>query len=815
MNHVVKILRILLIPLLILAVIFLVDMRLKSNSFDIAKYDSQRIQEDMEGLSSSEFAGKSCGSRENEMAMVYVKNVFEELGLMPVGDNASYFQNFKTVVPYVDPHSDFHINDDQGNLIRQFVMYKDFRILANNRGSGINYSGDILLVGHNIFNIDPSEIKGRIVVVESILLDDKKIDYIVEHQGKGILFFTTKKWSEDPRTIQPDEKSLDLSDKKGSDLLIGSISLEAYNFLKQLSGISSLFNKDNPTAVLHNAVLESEIIYPPVSTANILGMLEGRGRSNRILMISASLDGLGRGVESDFFPGAVNSTSGLAALLEIARVLSAQNSLPYKSIVFSVWNGEENNAAGARYYVNQPLFPLDKTSVIHLNSLGAQKGDWIQVCSDSTYGGILRSKIVHLSQDSALPAVPFGINGTRSPLPFLNAKVPTVLLTSNEKSRNNYGDKAATVDMQAVESSIFIVLTFLKRSIYKDVRIDYLDRKDVSILWILLLFIILNHLINSTFISYPNLKYREISIERLYFNPLGILLRKTIYYLLPVGLAIFLLVFIVHLPADSSLRRINGETVSNFSSYISIKRSLLFIKDFLGFDLSTTANSRSLREVIYSSSLSSLKLLSFSLLLSFVWGISRGIYESWHTGKRGILRSAGTLISASVPDVVVVIGGLWLYVSVAQNFPSFNEVINLKEFILPLLTLSLLPSAYVSRITSICIRDELSREYVRNARAKGFSKVQIYLYELVPPVASRVLDSFSALSSLMLTNLIIVEYLFNYKGIIYYLLYFYKRHDGASFISFCLTVALLYLFITMLGRIGSLLINPLKRKRVQ
>jgi ABC-type dipeptide/oligopeptide/nickel transport system permease component len=814
MNHAVKILCILFIPLLILAVIFLVDIQLKSNSFNLAEYDSQRIQQDIEFLSSSEFAGKSCGSHENEMAMAYVKNIFEELGLMPVGDKGSYFQNFKTIVPDVDPISDFHINDDQGNLVRQFVMYEDFRVIASNRGKGINYSGDILLVGHNLYNIDPSEIKGRIVVVESLLLDDKKIDYTLEHHGLGVLFVTSKRWSNDPRTIQPTEKSLDLSDKKGSDLLIGSISQESYGFLKHRTGINSLFNKKNPKAVLHNAVFESDISFPPVSTANILGMLEGRSSSNRILMISASLDGLGRGAGTEYFPGAVNNTSGLAALLEIARVLSSQKNLPYKTIVFSVWNGEENNAAGARYYVNNPLFPLDKTTVIHLNSLGAKKGSWTQICSDSTYGGVLRSEILHISQDSGLPAGPFGISGTRSPLPFLNAKVPTVLLSSDEVCRKNYEDKAAAVDMQELETSTLVVLNYLKRSIYKDVRIDYLDRKDKSILWILLLFIALNHLIHSTFISYPNLQYREISIERLYFHPLGILLRKAIYYLLPVGLAIFLLVFIVHLPVDSSLRRINGETVSNFSSYISIKKSLLFIKDFLGSDLRTTANSRSLFEVIYSSTLSSLKLLSFSLFLSFVWGIGRGIYESWHEGKRGILRSAGTLISASVPDVIVVIAGLWLYVFVAQKIPAFNELINLKEFILPLLTLSLLPAAYVSRITSICIRDELSREYVRNARAKGFSKVQIYLYELVPPVLSRVLDSFSALSSLMLTNLIIVEYLFNYKGIIYYLLYFYKRHDGASFISLCLTVALLYLLITSVGRLGSLLINPLKRKRV-
>lgn len=814
MNHAVKILRIIFLPLLILAVILSVNIWLKGNRFNLNEFDPLRIRNDIEILSSSKFAGKSCGSPENEMAMAYVKDAFVASGLVPAGSGESFFQNFTTIIPDVDPQSDFHMNDDQGNLVRQFVMHNDFRFLSSGRGGGIHYSGDLLLAGHNLYNIESSEIKDRVVVVESILLDDKKINYVFEHQGKGVLFVSLKNWSNDPRTVQPDEKSLDLSDKKGSDLLIGSISQEAYEYLKNRTGIDSLFSKKNPMAVLHHMVLESDISFPPVPTANILGMLEGRGSGDRILMISASLDGLGRGPGSEYFPGAVNNTSGLAVLLEIIRVLSAQKNLPYKTIVFSVWNGEENNAAGARHYVNHPLFPLEKTSVIHLDNLGAEKDPRTQVCSDSSFGDVLRTQIIHLSRDIGLPTEPFGLSGTRSPLPFINRKVPSVLLTSSGESRNNYEDKSDAVDMRNVESSTLILLNFLKRRIYKDIGIDYLSGRGQLVLWLLLAFILLSHLINSTYISYPNFHYRELSIEKIYYHPLGILLKKTVYYLLPVGLAVFLLVFIVHLPGDSSLRRVNGETVSNFSSYLSVKKSVLFIKDFIVSDIGTTASKSSLLEVVFSSTMSSLKLLSFSLLLSLLWGIGRGVFESWHGGNRGILRSAGTLISASVPDVVIVIAGLWLYVFIARKFPKFNDLINLKEFILPLLTLSLLPAAYVSRITSICIKEEMSREYIRNARAKGLSKVHIYFYELVPPVLSRVLDSFSALSSLMLTNLIIVEYLFNYKGIIYYLLYFYHRHDGGSFISLCLTVALLHLFITSAGRLGSILINPLKRKRV-
>jgi len=68
--------------------------------------------------------------------------------------------------------------------------------------------------------------------------------------------------------------------------------------------------------------------------------------------------------------------------------------------------------------------------------------------------------------------------------------------------------------------------------------------------------------------------------------------------------------------------------------------------------------------------------------------------------------------------------------------------------------------------------------------------------------------------TMLLTNMIVVEWLFYYQGILYYLLYFYKRQEVYSFVPLAMTLGLIYLTFTKGIQILSRLINPLKKRRV-
>jgi ABC-type dipeptide/oligopeptide/nickel transport system permease component len=215
-------------------------------------------------------------------------------------------------------------------------------------------------------------------------------------------------------------------------------------------------------------------------------------------------------------------------------------------------------------------------------------------------------------------------------------------------------------------------------------------------------------------------------------------------------------------------------------------------------------------DVIYTSSNRSVLLIASALVLSTFFGILRGMIEGYRS-KRHSFRSMGTLILFSLPDVLIVLAGLWLNVYIYSKFPAIKEALPLSDFILPLLTLSLIPMIYISRITFIATQDELSKDYIKNAKAKGYSRMRIFVKELLPAISFKIIDSMPAIMTMLLSNVLIVEYLFNYNGILYYLFYLYEREDVYRFVPLAITLGLIYMVFTygiiLLGR----LVNPLKR----
>lgn len=132
------------------------------------------------------------------------------------------------------------------------------------------------------------------------------------------------------------------------------------------------------------------------STAyNIIGVLEGRDEQlkNEAIIIGAHYDHLGRGGQGsltvnskEIHHGADDNASGVAAMLELARHF-AQAKTNKRTLIFIAFGGEEEGLLGSKYYVNNPVFPLDKTiAMINMDMVGRLKDDKL------TVGGIGTAK---------------------------------------------------------------------------------------------------------------------------------------------------------------------------------------------------------------------------------------------------------------------------------------------------------------------------------------------------------------------------------------------------------------------------------------
>jgi ABC-type dipeptide/oligopeptide/nickel transport system permease component len=115
-------------------------------------------------------------------------------------------------------------------------------------------------------------------------------------------------------------------------------------------------------------------------------------------------------------------------------------------------------------------------------------------------------------------------------------------------------------------------------------------------------------------------------------------------------------------------------------------------------------------------------------------------------------------------------------------------------------------------MTNIAIQEEMVKDYIKNEKAKGFSRRKIIFVELLPAVFIKIVDTMPALMTMLLSNMIIIEYLFNYKGILYFLIYLYNRQDVFRFVPLALLLGLIYLVFTGGFKLMAKAINPMKRK---
>jgi Zn-dependent M28 family amino/carboxypeptidase len=101
-----------------------------------------------------------------------------------------------------------------------------------------------------------------------------------------------------------------------------------------------------------------------IHSRNVIGRLPGTSHPDETILYGAHWDHLGVGAPDargdSVYNGAVDNATGVAAVLELARVFAA-GPRPERSIVFAAWTAEEKGLLGSEYYAANPVYPLETT----------------------------------------------------------------------------------------------------------------------------------------------------------------------------------------------------------------------------------------------------------------------------------------------------------------------------------------------------------------------------------------------------------------------------------------------------------------------
>lgn len=193
---------------------------------------------------------------------------------------------------------------------------------------------------------------------------------------------------------------------------------------------------------------------------------------------------------------------------------------------------------------------------------------------------------------------------------------------------------------------------------------------------------------------------------------------------------------------------------------------LTFLGDLARFDLGRSfVQNAEVLEIIASRVPQTLQLAGGSLVVALVVGLPMGLVMALTRGKR-ISRMIMWLVLAfqSMPTfwsgiMMILVFGVWL-----RWLPSSGTG-TLAHLIMPSIALGLLSLATFARITRAAVLDELGKDYVRSARARGVSTGRLVHRHLMRNSLIPIISITALELSQLLAGAVIVETVFAWPGL--------------------------------------------------
>ncbi len=345
-------------------------------------------------LASDLLEGRGPGTRGDQLAQQYIATQFEMMGLEPGAPDGGWIQPVDLVGVNGHPAT-LSIQTAQGPL--SFNFHDDFIAVSGHQGPKSNVNAaELIFLGYGItapeFQWDDFkdvDVKGKVLVLmNNDPEDDPELfagrarlwygrwDYKYEQAKKRgaigcLIIHTTASAGYPWQVVQTSwaGEQFDLPSNGGHELQMkGWLTEGAARKLFSRAGhdldvLRATANTRHFRPVPLKAKLTtrfSSVVTHTVS-GNVLGLLRGSDPTlkKEVVIYTAHHDHLGkkergRPGEDLIYNGAVDNASGVAAMLTIARSMTASSQTPKRSILFAAVAAEEQGLLGSQYLMEHP-----------------------------------------------------------------------------------------------------------------------------------------------------------------------------------------------------------------------------------------------------------------------------------------------------------------------------------------------------------------------------------------------------------------------------------------------------------------------------
>jgi peptide/nickel transport system permease protein len=341
------------------------------------------------------FGDRSPGSAGHEALAEEIAARFEAYGMQPAGGGRSFFHKIETelVRPLSTP--ELVLLDLEGQKQQRFTHQFDFGFRIDDHAGSGSAQGPITALAFAQQNWSYEMFAGLDLRNQIVLVLDNNMprDFSTEAMIRGAMALLVVE--EDPQDVRSDVHLADLEADylRSPTLPVLSISPETADHILGAGGSSLEQVKaeiDRVAAGSHGETPWRELPLPvevrvkvelsqpqKVTISNVLGYFPGQdvALNRELVVISSHYDTPSAEPDGTVtYDGADDSASGLATMLEIARLWHEQDYTPRRTVLFAAFTGSELTKPGAAYYVDSyggPIGPLNRVAAFNLTRLGA------------------------------------------------------------------------------------------------------------------------------------------------------------------------------------------------------------------------------------------------------------------------------------------------------------------------------------------------------------------------------------------------------------------------------------------------------------
>ncbi|MFD1737196.1 ABC transporter permease subunit [Bacillus salitolerans] len=234
---------------------------------------------------------------------------------------------------------------------------------------------------------------------------------------------------------------------------------------------------------------------------------------------------------------------------------------------------------------------------------------------------------------------------------------------------------------------------------------------------------------------------------------------------------IITLIGLIFLGSSPAIFTLNSEIRIDLMGYFGqiVETIKLFFSNPLEITYYASGVERTLLPSMLGPYLYSLTILISALILSIIFSVLLSYIQVILPRRLSAYYKSFITVLNSAPDVLIIVLLQLLIIAIYKktDILLFN-IISLYDnptYVLPIICLSIAPTIHLTKMVSLYINEEKNKNYILLAKGKGFSSHRVILIHILRNVLLKIVSHFRSHFVFMLSNLFVLEYIFNIYGI--------------------------------------------------